>query len=78
MVTSTRSIRIVTITVTAAARILDAAREPQFKLSARKVDTRNNPKEGTATVLKSRIGDSFGVTKARALYGAQNQCLLSS
>ena len=64
-----RSVRTTIITAIAAAGMLHMQREAQLKLTMRKVNARNNPRGGTITALKSRIGDCFGVTKARALIG---------
>ena len=56
------------INSTATDGTFDMQMETRFKLSVRKGDVRNNPRGGTITKL-TKIGDVFGVTKARALSG---------
>ena len=69
MVAIERPVRAATITETTVAGTLDAQREPQFNLCVRKLYLTNNPRGSAITVIKSRIGDGFAVTKVRALNG---------
>ena len=71
MAASTRSVIEVSITSTLVAGILDILRKIQFKLSVRKEHIRSNLRGGATSVLKSKIGNVFSVTKVRALNAVQ-------
>ena len=54
-----------------AARRLSTQIETQFKLTARKEDTRQNARAGSVTMFKLKIGDWHGVAKAKSLHVPQ-------
>ena len=60
-----------TITSLEVARTLDTQIETYFRSSVKKGCMRSNPRGGTITKFKSKIGDGFGTTKARALNGVR-------
>ena len=57
------------VTSTATDGTFDMQMETRFKLSVRKGDVRNNPRGGGTITKLTKIGDVFGVAKARALSG---------